>query len=121
MIYLTILLICGFLIIGFFTYESDRHLKWFNSLKEGDHILVRIYSNYCECAREAVVTKPTDGKYITAEILPDVITTCEECALVNSLSDKKTPTCWYNVTMFKKGDVTKIGTDDTYIKLYGKR
>jgi preprotein translocase subunit YajC len=107
---LLILLALGFIIIYKLAYDADKHLKWFNSLKPGDKVLVQIYSKYCQCAREAVVIKcsmDNGGKHIEANLLPDVTQRCELCSKVNSI-DGEDSTCWYNVTSFSKGNVAPI-------------
>lgn len=102
---LIILILLG--IISKFAYKSNKHTKWFNKLQPGDKILVNIYSRYCECSREAEVTKATDGKCIEANILPEVTEKCCLCAHLNSMEIGDV-TCWYNVSSFKKNDVSPI-------------
>lgn len=102
-------IILGFIIFGSLAflfkivYDSHRKEKWFNSLKPGDNIVVWIYSEYCECIRDAVVTKPSDGKYIEAQIID--IEKCKNCAEFNSKNKEGKETCWYNVSKFSKKDV----------------
>lgn len=112
---LLILIAVGFIYIFKLAHESDKHLKWFRALKPGDRVLVRIYSKYCECAREAVVTKgcmDNDGKHIEADLLPDVTKACSLCAELNSMEIGNV-TCWYKVTSFGKGDVTPVTKKST--------
>jgi hypothetical protein len=106
---LFILIAVGFIFIFGLAREADKHLKWFRSLKPGDRVLVRIYSKYCECAREAVVIKScmdNGGKYIEADLLPDVTQTCSLCDELNSIEID-------GVTSFGKGDVTPITKKST--------
>lgn len=85
-------------------YKSQKHYKWFMSLRPGDKIIVSIYSRFCECTREATVTKASDGKYIEAKVDAD----CSNCAEFNSKDEKGEITCWYHVTKFDKNSVGKI-------------
>jgi len=100
------ILILGFALLFKVVYDSDKRYKWFMKLKPGDKILVKIYSFHCDCGKEATVTKESDGKYIGAEVVD--IERCKGCAEINSRNKAGEITCWYNVTMFKKGDVGKI-------------
>jgi len=88
------------------TYESQKKYNWFNKLKPEDKILVRIFSENCECAQEAIVSKESDGKFIMAKLLDDK--KCKNCAELNGKNKNGQNTCWYNVTMFTKEDVGKI-------------
>lgn len=84
-------------------YDSQKKHRWFMNLKPGDEVSVWIYSEYCECARNAVVTKPSDGKYIEAQIID--IEKCKNCSEFNSKNKEGKETCWYNVSKFAKKDV----------------
>lgn len=87
----------GFIIILFgINYKSKKYRKWLWNLKPGDNILVYIYSNYCECTREATVITGFNGEHIEAKIKPD----CSKCAELMSKNDKGKITCWYEVTKF---------------------
>lgn len=57
--------------------KMDSHYKWFNNLKPGDMILVTIYSNSCECHKEAMVISEPKRKYVEAQMSTDVIRTCK--------------------------------------------
>ena len=98
------IIIIGFGLLFKVVYDSDKRYKWFMSLKPGDKIRVWVFSQYCECTREAEVTKVPDGREIEAKILED----CKECSLANRRNKNGEETCWYNVTRFKKTDVGKI-------------
>jgi hypothetical protein len=86
----------------------DKFKKWFYNLKPGDKILVKIYSNYCDCYREATVTKSSDNKLISAKMDDVVYNKCKECALFKSKNDKGEVTCYYDMTKFTKQDVSEI-------------
>ena len=105
-IFLWLFIICAFAFLFKIVYSSDKHYNWFMKLKPGDKILVMIYSHFCECLKEAEVTKASNGKYLEAKILD--IEFCKNCAEFNSKDKKGEQTCWYNVVMFKKSDVCKI-------------
>jgi len=108
MIILYILLALGFITIGILAYQSDKHLKWFNSLQPGDQVLVRIYSKYCECARVATVTVASDGKYIQCTMSEQVSKDCKDCAAINGRDSKGNNTCWHHVTYYKRKDISKV-------------
>jgi len=106
-------LILSALILGFFyvlirhVMEDQKHYKWFYSLKPGDRILVRIYSQFCDCPIEAVVVDSAHNKYITAQIDNDTVNKCKQCAEANGTDQKGSNTCYYEVTMFKREDVIR--------------
>lgn len=111
---LAIFLIIGFATIGYLVYRYDKHYKWFMALKVGDKVLVRIYSQYCECAREATVVAPVKDKYIEVVLSEEVKQSCIDCSNTNGANGS----CWYQVTQFKKGDVAKITTrDKNYMRI----
>ena len=98
---ITLFLLGLFFVSYFHMKKLDKKVEWFNNLKTGDEIKVRIYSKYCECLKDATVVKH-DGKYIEAEIKE--INKCEECSQLNA-TDENSNTCWYKVTFFKIDDV----------------
>jgi hypothetical protein len=107
------LILCIFLFAGFFTifklaYDQNAHFKWFHSLKEGDRILVRIYSENCECAREATVVSEPHGKFLEAKIDDNILSRCKECAELNSKNNKGQLTCWNQMILFDLHNCTKI-------------
>lgn len=81
--------------------------KWFKNLKDGDKVLVRIYSKFCECTRESTVLQ-NDGKNITARMSEEVHNNCVTCANLRAIDDDGENTCYYFVTKFSKGDVKKL-------------
>lgn len=93
-------------LLGKIVIDAQRKEKWFRKLKPGDHINVWIYSNYCECIREAIVTKPAVGKYIGAKIID--LNICKDCSEINSKDKNNVETCWYKVEEFDKKDIGKI-------------
>ena len=107
-IILYVILAIGFLIIAKIAYDQDKQFKWFHSLKEGDRILVRIYSEYCECAREATVVGEPHGKYLEAKIDDDAMIKCKECAEINSKNNKGQLTCWNQITHFDLHNCSEI-------------
>jgi len=84
-------------------YDSNKKEKWFMNLKPGDKIVVGIYSNYCECFRDAEVTKISDGKFIKAKITEN----CKNCAEAKSKNKYGDETCFYHVTLFAKNNTFK--------------
>lgn len=98
---LVVLVLIGFFFIFKWAYELDKSYKWFNSLKPGDMIMVEIFSNYCECFVEEMVTNEPNGKYIEAELSTDMKKECENCRKANN-------TCLYNVNLFHRSLVNKL-------------
>ena len=106
---LTILFVCAILIFVIYKSVLNSFFKttWFSNLKPGDKILVVIFSEFCECKREATVIKVPEGSYIEASI--DDISECLKCAKIKSITSGMNETsCWYNVTQFHKRNVAKI-------------
>ena len=101
---LWVLIVLGFALMFKIVYDSDKKRKWFLSLKPGDKIKVWIFSQYCECTRDAEVVKSSDGKYLEAKILED----CSFCSAAKSKNKKGEETCWNKVTYFKQEDCGKI-------------
>ena len=81
--------------------------KWFSNLKPGDKILVRIFSDSCECKREATVINVPKNSHIEAKI--DNIDNCLDCAKIKALtkSGMNESSCWSHVTEFHKSNVFK--------------
>lgn len=100
------LIFASFAMLFKIVYDAQRKHNWFMNLKKGDKINVWLYSQYCECPREAVVTKESDGKFIEAMII--YLDDCESCADLNSKNKEGVITCWNKVTLFAKHDVGKI-------------
>jgi hypothetical protein len=99
MIYiLAALILVAFFFIFKWTSELDKHYKWFNSLKPGDLILVMIFSESCECYKEAMVIEEPVGKFVEARMSTDET---EKCILCHKAND----TCLYQVTQFHRNTV----------------
>lgn len=94
------------LFISKLKYESSQHTDWFSNLKPGDKIFVQIYSNDCECLKEAIVINSAIGNYIDAKIVD--LEKCISCSKINAIDENNNNTCWYNVTRFYKYNVVKI-------------
>jgi TPP-dependent indolepyruvate ferredoxin oxidoreductase alpha subunit len=100
------LIFASFVMLFKIVYDAQRKHNWFMKLKPGDKIKVWLYSQYCECTREAIVSKESDGKFIEAMIInPEE---CEACAEMNSKNKDGVITCWNKVTLFKKSDIGEI-------------
>jgi len=106
-----LIIIAAFAMMFRIVLDAHKKEKWFNSLKPGDNIVVWIYSEYCECMRDAVITKSSNGKFIEAEIID--IEKCKTCSEFHSKDKSGKETCWYNVQSFTKKDV---GLKDPKIK-----
>ena len=106
----TLLILCA--VVFFFAcrivYKSDKHYRWFKTLKPGDRVLVRIYSINCNCEAKATITSEANGKYINALIDSKDYKHCETCAHLNGDGNNGVNTCWYNITKFNKGNVAKL-------------
>lgn len=98
---LTLLLLIGFYFIIKWTYELDKHYKWFNSLKPGDTILVTIFGNDCDCQKEAMVIEEPVGKYIEAQMSTEQTDKCIFCHKAND-------SCLYQATLFHRNTVNKL-------------
>jgi hypothetical protein len=99
---LVILLLIGFSFIIKWTYELDKHYKWFNLLKPGDTILVTIFSENCDCKKEAMVIEEPVGKYVEAQLSTDEKSKCKSC-------DKANDSCFYdNITSFHRNTINKL-------------
>lgn len=107
MILLAIITIISIVFVKYLL-SVDEFKKWFNNLKPGDKILVKIYSSYCECDREATVTESSYNKFIVAKMDDMTYNKCKECALFKSQNDKGNLTCYYDATKFSKQDVSGI-------------
>lgn len=78
---------------------------WIMKLKPDDKISVTIYSQYCECERDAKFTKISDdGICIEATIMED----CKSCSEARSKDKDGKETCWYKISSFKKNDIHKV-------------
>lgn len=87
-------------------YDSKQHYKWFLNLKPGDKVYVQIFSQNCECLKEAIITSTPVGSYVEANIID--VDKCKSCALLNSKeTEESEPTCWYQVSRFYKHNVVK--------------
>ena len=88
--------------------KSISNNKWFSNLKPGDKVLVRIFSDSCECMREATVINVPEDAHIEAKV--DDIDKCLDCAKIKALtkSGMNESSCWSHVTLFHKKNVSKI-------------
>lgn len=99
------LIFLGFVILSKFVYDSVKKNRLFKKLKVGDKILVWIYSDFCECTKEAIVTKEYDGEFISAKIEnPEKF---EECVSCHSINESGNPTCGFSAQLFRKNDICK--------------
>ena len=106
-----ILLVLALVIIGYvikFTWQDDKHHRWFSNLKPGDHVLVRIFSINCDCSAKATITSLPNGKSITAKLDNKDYDKCKTCAEINGTDDKNNETCWYHITTFNRKNVAKL-------------
>jgi hypothetical protein len=91
----SIILFVNCAIIYYILNKSIIKDKWFKSLKAGDLIQVKIFSQDCECFAQAKVLIPVDRYgYVTAKVIKDSIS-CDEC-------DSVTYYCWKDIISFKK-------------------
>jgi len=95
------LLIIGFTCIFIGYYQKNKHYKWFSKLKQGDKVLVNIYSDNCDCYKEAMIISPPDRKFVEAYMSTDVKHSCKKCINADS-------SCKYDVTMFKYYTIKKL-------------
>jgi len=105
------LIICGSILIillANFIYKVVLNREWFNNLKEKDVINVRIYSNFCECKRESVVTGRTSKNNIKARLTAKSYSDCVTCSNMKAISDEGENTCYYFVSEFPRNSVEKI-------------
>jgi len=101
-----LLLISSYILL---VYKKSKKVKWFNSLKPDDKILVTIYSKNCDCKVIATVSNKPNGKYLSAVLDDDSHKNCEQCSLINGKIDSSDEnTCWYKVTSFHINNVNKI-------------
>ena len=106
-----ILSLLALIILGFIfkiVYQSDKHYRWFNNLKPGDRVSVRVFSINCDCISKATITSKPFGKCIKAKLDKNDYLDCETCAEINGVDDKKNSTCWYHITTFNKGNIAKL-------------
>jgi hypothetical protein len=90
-------------------FKKIRKRIWFNNLKPGDKILVRIYSANCDCYKHSIVTNSVSDGFITASLDSETQSKCKECAFLNSGTDSGPDiTCWYGVDSFNINAVSKI-------------
>lgn len=103
------IIVLFFIMLFYYAFKHDMHVKWFKSLKPSDEVSVTIYSEYCNCSRNATVTKSIDeDNLIEAKMDEQTLAKCKNCANFKSINDKGEITCWYQVTKFTKEDVYKI-------------
>lgn len=106
----------------FLIINGIRRNKWFMNLKPGDEILVKIFSEDCDCYKKAIVVKSPSKKISTdkynnpycedsssyrevstylveVKFDQETINKCKKCA------EEHDNNCWYNVTKFSRYDV----------------
>jgi hypothetical protein len=106
MVYILSFAVIVLLLVGI---KKIRKIIWFDKLKPGDKILVRIYSANCDCYRHAIVNKSAIDGFITASLDSETQSKCKECAFINSGTDSGPDiTCWYGVDLFNINAVSKI-------------
>ena len=103
------LFVCAILIFVIYKSILNRFSKtnWFSNLKQGDKILVRIFSDSCECLKEATVVNSPTNSYIEAKV--DDVNKCLDCAKIKALtkSGMNESSCWSHITLFHKKNVFK--------------
>ena len=98
------IIVLFFIMLFYHAFKHDMYVKWFKSLKPGDEVSVTIYSENCNCSRNATVTRSVDeDNLIEAKMDEQTLSKCKNCAIT-----KGEDTCWHQVTMFAKEDVDKI-------------
>ena len=102
-IFLGVLITILCLLLFKIVFTSQKQHSWFNNLKPNDKVVVRIFSENCECLNEAIVKSESDGFFITAELVDKK--KCEDCAELKGKNSKGENTCWYKVVMFNKDNV----------------
>jgi hypothetical protein len=107
--YILYIIVAAIVIYSFkLVNDLDKHYNWFNSLKIGDRVKVRIFSVNCDCEAKATITSEPKVKHIQAELDKEDFNRCKSCALINGTINNGNETCWYNATVFHRGNVTKL-------------